>query len=343
MLNLFFRNLSIFTACVFSYSCSFLQTSPDSLNKDIDNWLKENQYDKIEYALNKVDTSDPAYKKILQRKPSIVQKKNRYIDKTSRIANKHKSDFKWQKSLNTYNDALNKIENNPRILKERNQLIKQRDAQVTNLRKELLINRANALISYEKTYTSLNRLMPIDHSAQKDIRLYEDEKQSLANQLTRCGELAIKKNDYKQALDCYLLSNKLMPSDTKRHFVNDIEKQLMSQENKKRFKELFKAYEVAYKKKNYNKARTPLQTIIAIEPNHKHANALLSKLNTEIKTHTANLIASGKRLYSDKKFNEALKIWKQAQALAPNNNELSQLIIRAEKVSKKLLRLEHNQ
>jgi len=343
MLNVFIRHSSIFIACVLSYSCSFLQTTPDSLNKDIDAWLKNNQYDKIEYALNKVDSADPEYKNILNRKASITQKKNRYIDKVSRIAKKHKSEFKWQKSLDTYNDALNKIENHPRLLKERKQLIRQRDAKVTNLRKELLINRANALISYEKTYASLNKLMPADHNAQKDIRFYEDEKQSLANQLTRCGELEIKKNNYKQALDCYLLSNKLLPSDTKRHFVDDIEKQLKSQENNTRIKELFKAYDIAYKNKNYNKARTPLQTIIAIEPKHKKANALLSKLNTEITAYTNSLISSGKKLYSDKKVNEALKLWKQAQAVAPGNKELTQLIIRAEKVRKKLLRLEHSQ
>ena len=205
------------------------------------------------------------------------------------------------------------------------------------------MNRANALISYKKTYSTLNKLIPDDRSAQYDINRYEDEKEHLANQLQRCGEQAIINNQYTLARDCYLLSNRLMPSDKKLSFVNNLEKQLKTQANEKRFKELLSAYDEAYDKKIYGKARAPLQTIIAIDKNHNKAHALLKSLNQEIDSQLEKLITKGEELYSEKKITEALNTWKQAKKLAPDNKKLTQLIIRAEKVNKKLQRLKHGQ
>lgn len=343
MLKALLRCLLIFLLFAPIVACTFIKPTPQSLSADIDLWLNSNQYDKIDYALNKPYTTNPEFKETLKRKASIIQKRNRYIENSSKTAQKFKSNFKWQKALDTYNTALNNVEGQPRLIKERNELIKQRDAHITNLRKDLLMNRANALISYKKTYSTLNKLVPDDSNAQHDISRYEDEKEHLANQLQRCGEQAIKKNQYTLARDCYLLSNKLMPSDKKLSFVDSLEKQLKTQANEKRFKELLSAYDDAYDKKIYGKARAPLQTIIAIDPKHSKANELLKSLNLEIDEQLEKLITKGEELYSEKKITEALNTWKQAKKLAPENKELTQLIIRAEKVNKKLQRLKHGQ
>lgn len=343
MLKALFRCFFIFLVFAPIVACTFIKPTPQSLNSDIDTWLNLNQYDKIDYALNKPYTSKPEFKEVLKRKASIIQKKNRYIENSSKTAQKHKSNFKWQKALDTYDTALNTLENQPRLTKERKELIKQRDNHITNLRKDLLMNRANALISYKKTYSTLNKLIPDDRSAQYDINRYEDEKEHLANQLQRCGEQAIINNQYTLARDCYLLSNRLMPSDKKLSFVNNLEKQLKTQANEKRFKELLSAYDEAYDKKIYGKARAPLQTIIAIDKNHNKAHALLKSLNQEIDSQLEKLITKGEELYSEKKITEALNTWKQAKKLAPDNKKLTQLIIRAEKVNKKLQRLKHGQ
>lgn len=340
----FLRYTTIVTLCIQSVACTFFKPTPDSLNADIDHWLSLNQHDKIDYAINKIDLKkNPGFKKTLKRKHAIKKSKLKYIEKSSKAAQSYKSKLKWQQALDTYNNALNNIEGQPRLLNERKNLIEERDRQVNTLRKELLISRANALITYKNTYTTLQKLIPNDDSATFDINHYEDEKVHLASQLQKCGEHAIKNNQYTTARDCYVLSNNLMPSKKKLSFVDDIEKQLKSQANKKRFTELFEAYESAYRKKHYNKARTPLQTIIAIEPKHKKANKLLKSINSEINVYIDEMITSGKALYSEKKIKVALKTWKKAKVLAPENKELTQLIIRAEKVSKNLQKLKHGQ
>ena len=344
MSNLYFRNTTLLILCCSSFACTFIKPTPDSLNEDINHWLSNNQYGKIDYAINNIDIKkSPEFKKTLKLKPSLKRKKSQYIEKVSKTARKHKQNSNWQLALNTYDDALSNLNSNPRLISERKDLIKQRNIHVANLRKELLINRANALISYKKTYTALEKLIPEDNSAQYDISLYENEKENLAKDLQKCGEHAIKNNHYTIARDCYVLSNQLMPSETKLSFVDKIKNQLKDQENKQRFKELLSAYDSAYTKKDFKSARTALQTLTAIEPKHKKATKLLNNLNKEIDELVETLIATGKQQYSKKKINQALKTWQKAKKLKPDNKELIQLIIRAEKVSKNLQKLEDNQ
>jgi hypothetical protein len=66
-------------------------------------------------------------------------------------------------------------------------------------------------------------------------------------------------------------------------------------------------------------------------------------LNTEISRLVDSLVTEGKNLYSQQKIEEALVRWRQAEKYDPENETLEELILRAEKVSKKLESLEHNQ
>lgn len=344
MRNQFFRNAALLILCCSSFSCTFIKPTPDSLNEDINHWLADNQHDKINYAINNINIKEsPEFKQVLKRKAGLNRKKQQYINKAIKTANKHKQESNWQLAVNTYDNALSKLNSNTRLINERNKLINERNIHVANLRKELLINRASALISYKKTYSALHKLIPDDSSAQYDINQYEDEKEELASELQKCGEHAIKNNHYTIARDCYILSNKLMPSKTKLSFVDNIKKQLKDQENKQRFKELLSAYETAYDKNDLKNARTALQTLTAIDPKHTKAKKLLINLNNEIDELVNKMISEGKEQYSKKKINQALKTWQQAKKFKPNDKELIQLIIRAEKVSQKLQRLEDNQ
>lgn len=324
-------------------SCAILPQTPESLTKNIEAWLAENQYDNIFNALDKVDNNNPEYKQALSRRPMIQKQHDAYIEKTISTANTYKARNQWQQALVTYNTALENIEKHPKLTAAKQQLLLERSEQVTELRKELLLKQANALVSYKKIYTKLHQLIPEDYSAQFDINRFEKDRLEVAGHLEKCGEQARKSNQLILARDCYSLSNQLEPSKVKLSWVNKIESRLKNSADKQRHKELLAAYNSSYKKKEYNKARMHLNTLLAIDPKHKKAAGYLKKLDKEINKQVISKIGLGKDLYSQKKINEALKIWIQAQQLQPDNEELAQLISRAEKVSKKIESLEHNQ
>lgn len=185
--------------------------------------------------------------------------------------------------------------------------------------------------------------MPDDYSAQFDIQRFEKDKLEIANHLEKCGEQASKNKQYTMARDCYSLSNKLAPTKQKLARVNKIDAQLKKKASQKRHNELLSAYKSAYAKQEYNKAKMHLNTLLAINPKHKQAINYLESLNIEINEQVSKNITSGKELYSQNKIDEALIEWKKAQQLEPDNDEIIQLINRAEKVSKKIERLEHSQ
>ena len=337
------RSSIIILSCLIIYSCTLLKTTPETINNDIDKWLANNQFNKINYALKNLDQSNPEYDAILKRKPSIESRKKAYIKSISVTANKLKKKNLWEKAIDTYTTALANIDDAPHLINERNSLIKERDDKINQLRKELLIKHAKSLVTYKKIYLQLNQLVPDDYDAQFDINIYEKDKKKISLHLEKCAELANDKKQFSLAIECFSLSHELYPTRHKLAHINELETTLKKHEIQQRYTELLSAYKAAYSKKQYSKARTHLTTLLKISPNHKKANQYLAELDAELENKIQDMLASGKYLYSQNKINEALDIWKQAQKIEPKNEELQQLIYRTEKVSKKIESLEHNQ
>jgi len=314
-----------------------------TLNQDIDLWLSQNEFGKIDRSLKNIDSNNPKYISILRKKPIIDERKNAFIKSTLSKANKFKNSQQWAKALKTYNKALLKTGNNPKLLKGKAVLLKKRDEKIIALQKILLMKRATALISYKKVYGKLNKLSPLNKSAQTDIHNYNRERLSVAKQLEACGNQANREKQFTQAKDCYYLSNTLEPSKQKQLWVKLLSKRLKNKYAQKRHDELLTAYKRAYGSQKYSKAQLHLQTLLAIDPSHKHAKRLLLTLNKEINTQALNKIEAGKEFYSQKKIDDALKVWLQALRLDPDNKELAQLISRAEKVRKKIQSLQKSQ
>ncbi|MCW8935895.1 MAG: hypothetical protein OQK98_14320 [Gammaproteobacteria bacterium] len=333
----------IFIMCANMYACALLQATPETLNNDIDLWLSQNEFDEIDNALKNINKKNKKYTSILNKKPHITKQKNKFIEDTSASAQAYKNENKWQLALDTYNNALEKIKDDPRLSKERQKLLKDREAKVTELRIDMLMKRANALISYKEIYSKLHALVPHDYSAQFDINRYEKDRLEVAGYLMMCGDQALNKKQHTVALNCYTLSNKLAPSKQKAMRVEKIDSQLKNKSNKKRYDDLLSSYKSALQKEDYKKAKLHLNTMLAIDPSNKKAKSLLTSLNDKLRQQASTKITRGKELYSEKKINDALLIWQQALLLEPDNEELIQLISRAEKVSKKIQSLEKSQ
>jgi len=325
------------------FSCALIRPTPEKLDKNIQAWLSQNEFEEIDNALSRIKKNDAKFKSVLELEPLISVKRNLYINEVSDTAKKLKQEDNWQQALNTFDNALKKIPNEPRLSQERDNLIIERDEQVSTLKKDMMMQRANALISYKKVYDKLLELIPNDTGAQKDILRYNANRIEVAEQLNLCGEQARKNKQYLLATDCYSLSDKLEPTKDKQQWVSSINKQLIKNSNKKSHDELLAAYHTAYKKREYNKARQHLNTVLAVNPKHGKSLKLLNSLNKEVSDMTQEKITAGKDFYNNKKIDDALKLWQQALLLEPDNAEIIQLIKRAEKVSKKIQSLEENQ
>ena len=204
----------------------------------------------------------------------------------------------------------------------------------------MLLRRARALVQYSPIYRKLEKLIPQDYSAQYDINKYKKEKEETINQLNECGKDALKLKDIPLTEECYTLSHKLKKSKTTLTLLNNIKTKRKKEESKKKENQLISLYQNAYNSGDFPKARLYLDKLIHLKPGQKKTLELKSQLDRDINSRVEKGITKGKKLYSQGKISSALKLWQDLLAYDPKNEELTSLIIRADKVSKKIKKLE---
>ena len=200
--------------------CASYYASRSNYNTVIDEWLRDNEFYKIEESLKKLSPGHPDYKAISARKNEIKIKQQAYIDKSLLTAKNFIAQEKWQKALDTYTDTLKKVENNNQLIDAQQTLLKERDTQVTELIRNMLLRRARALVQYKPIYTKLGKLIPNDYKAQHDIKKFESEQNDTSADLLEYGKHAFKIKNYSLAEECLELSHSLVPSEKTLEFIN---------------------------------------------------------------------------------------------------------------------------
>jgi len=324
-------------------ACALIKPAPADMNNNINLWLSEHNYDNIDDALNSINKNEKNYRKILARKSEINKKKQTYISSTLKTAKQQKNNNQWQLAINTYRDALENVHNNKKLKKGLADLLNERNQNARIIKNKLLVSRTTNLLSYKKSYAQLNKLLPEDGLTQYEIRLYNYELSKSVSQLNECAVSAVTSKQYSLAKDCYTQAHRIEPSSKLQKKIKWLERKIKNNTHQKTYTSLLQSYKTAHNNKKYNEAMKSLNKILSLNPDHQQAIKLRTNLKLEIKNFVEAKINLGKELYSQKKIQAALTIWKQAKKLAPKNSELNQLITRAEKVSKKIESLEHSQ
>ncbi len=320
--------------------CSNYYASQDNFNDRIDTWLGENNFLKIENSLNSLSKDHLYYKTIVAKKPLIKKKKQNFIKSTLAKADNFQRADKWQNALDIFDNALDKTGKNKPLETARNKLLKERDTQVNELRKNMLLRRARALVQYMPIYKKLEKLIPKDYSAQYDINKYKKEKEELVAHLNDCGKSALKNKNSSLAEECYSLSNKLKNSKQILSLLNNIKNKRKTNEKKRKESELIALYQESYNSGDFPKARLYLGKLISLKPGQKKTLELKAQLDRDINSRVEKGITKGKKLYSQSKIASALAIWKDLLIYDPKNEELTALISRADKVNRKIKKLE---
>jgi len=317
-------------------SCAQFYASRNNLNSYIDNWISEENFLLIDKTIKIIDPSHPEYSRIIARKSEISKHKISYISKTEHKAQIPKDKGQWNEAKNEYNTALTQLPGNSQLTASKAILINQHNKLINDLKKEMLLKRAYALIEYEDVYHKLELLAPNDRSAQNDIHRHKNEKEEVANHLIICSEYALGKKDYALAEECLQLSSQLINTEAVRTLLIRTKNKRKALENKKRAEELLATYKAAYTAGDLPKARFHINTLITLQPDHPTAIELKKSLDKEIKSLLDKGIADGRELYSKNNIKGALKIWQNLFKIDPDNEELKKLISRAKKVSKKI-------
>ena len=218
-------------------------------------------------------------------------------------------------------------------------LDKKTSERVTQLRKDMLMRRAQALLQYEPIYFELETLLPKDHGAMDDIKLYKAERRKLAGNLFDCGQKSMVEKAYPHAEECLELSNKLVSSSEKLILLDKAKTIRKQQEDKRRNEQLLLAYQQTYASGNLAEAMLQLDALLATAPDNTQAIQLRDQLNLEIKVKMTKDLEEARSFYSRGKITEALQLCNNLMSIDPKNEELLALISRAEKINKNIEKL----
>jgi tetratricopeptide (TPR) repeat protein len=218
-------------------------------------------------------------------------------------------------------------------------LDKKTTERVAQLRKDMLLRRARALVQYEPIYQELETLMPQDNGATDDIRHYKAERRNIAEGLYDCGQESMFEKNYAQAEECLELSNKLESYGEKQAMLDKARSIRKQQDDKRRSEQILQAYQTAYASGNLAEASLQIDLLLSLAPDNVSAVILRDQLNAEIKARMTKDLEEARSLYSRGKINEALVICNSLMLVDPKNEELLAMISRAEKVNKNIEKL----
>jgi tetratricopeptide (TPR) repeat protein len=219
------------------------------------------------------------------------------------------------------------------------ELDKKTSERVTQLRKDMLLSRARALVKYEPIYQELETLLPKDHGATDDIQHYKSERNEVAGHLLDCGVQSMTEKNYVQAEECLELSNQLVAGAEKQAMLDKARSIRKQQDDKRRSEQIMLAYQQAYTAGNLADAQAQLNALLALTPDHVQALALRDQLKSEIKLKMEKNLDEARNLYSQGKITEALAICNSLMLVDPKNEELLAMISRAGKVNKNIEKL----
>lgn len=210
---------------------------------------------------------------------------------------------------------------------------------VTQLRKEMLLHRARALVQYEPIYQELETLLPKDAGAADDINHYKSERNEIASHLFDCGTRSMAEKNYLQAEECLELSNQLLANAEKQILLDKVKLVRKQQEDRRHGEQIMLAYQLAYASGNLAEAHLQLDALQALQPENNQAVTLHQNLNAEIRSRMTKGLEEARSLYSQGKIAEALAICNGLMLIEPKNEELLAMISRAEKVNKNIEKL----
>lgn len=333
----------VIVAVLLTASCSGYYARSDNLDEQIDLWLKEHQYARIEKTLALLKKDHPDYKKIKSRIPAINRQKNNYINSAIKTARTQKNNNQWQAAIDDLELTLSHIPDDNKLRAEYDSLIVEREIRINELRKMMLIRKARTLLQYASVYQQLEQLIPNDFNAQHEIDGYNQEREEIADLLMSCTNHALSKRDYFLATECLTLSNQLVASQEKQQLLKTAVASRKKLDKKRRSKQLLSNFHQAKDKQDYASARYNIEILLDLDPRDNTYIKLKKQLEADINNHLKKDIQLGNMLYSKGNISEALETWESLLQIDPGNEDLIALIARAKKVTLKIEKLEQSQ
>lgn len=325
--------------------CAFFYSFDKDLDKQVDTWLEKGEYTRALDALELVRPNHPKYKLLQKKKQQVLQEAGRYEKTSLKKVNELVAKQEWDSAEKILNESMEKLPDSESIQQAYEEFIRLRANHLKSLYYKLYINKAEWLVKNKDINQELERALPKNRDSLNAIKEHKEEIQHVYQQLLVCGIEAMNINDLDLAEQCYLLAYELKPSDEIKSTLVNVQEQLSRLEKhkttvlSKRARHYLEESKTAMQTGKLKQALNMYDQIPATEKRHGLIKSYKQELDKRISSNVDDGIEVGRKLYSQGQIEQALAIWNELLALAPNNEYLISHIERAKRVQEKLLKL----
>ena len=340
------------TCCLGLTACASLSIPSQPSDDYIAELLSNDDFDTALNAVDKWQASYPSDLELPKQRKKITEAISQFESNTLKATKQLDEAGKWQDAKTAYESALGKLPSSQPLQNAYSEFSIRRLQHINALKEELDVAQAKHWLNIRSEIRAVSEAAPEDKEAQSWKERSEQERQQLARRLVDYG-LAHEENEHfgTTALR-YDLAYQLDPGELTKPYLERAVK-TFAQRNAKQKKQARKDQKIQQTKLSQlieefdgylaqEELQLARQTLGAMEvidaqsPEVIERKALLEK-KRDITLDKA--ILDGKQLYTKGEFDSAIRVWKRALQLDPDNKELKENIQRAEKFRDNLERL----
>lgn len=330
----------IFILLMFS-GCAFIHSLDENLPQQVEDWMQNKEYAKVIDTLAYIRPGHAHYKTLSPLRESAVQKAFEYETYILTRGKQFHDKQLWQQAYITYEQGLQKLPDSAAIQQALNEFILQRDSYIKQLSYQILFNKSQAILANSPIHIKINKAAPDNYRYRIQTRHHESEKNEVTVELMDCAEDTLQANQLVTSQKCLDLAMNLYGTPLPARYQGlqtrlTKKRKSLSQLLSETAQTNLTATKEALKNNRLKDAVDYFQKIPAEELQKPAVIKLRAKLDKEIKLAVKQGAATGRKLYSAGKINEALEIWQALLILDPGNPALQKHIERAQRVLKKL-------
>ncbi|QIL88700.1 tetratricopeptide repeat protein [Microbulbifer sp. SH-1] len=333
-------------------ACSLVQ-APQSLEGFPPGTLQEIRQQVTELGeLQKLDDATPAQRQHIQRVRRNLQQFER---DTIRTANRLEKKDDWRAAKQVLQSAARVLPHSAAIESAQQQLAARRQLHEARVRMELEIHRGEQLLKDAEAYRRLQQLKEPGALTWLELKNYDRQRRASAGALQESAQKALlreKPEDIALARKALTIARGLYGDDLQQ---DDVLRQSLEQDLAAANRHLRRAsprparapqqkpdenhvaeLQRALESGDLPSARQQLNWLQQHSPQHPQLLPLQSRFRMQLNTRVDTALTRGNHLYSQGEIERALQVWREANALDPDNVELLGNIARAEKVLENL-------
>lgn len=261
-------------------------------------------------------------------------------------------------------EALLKVPGSNRLQYYRDELDSKRTVRLQEIERQKLISRARFLLDEQRLYDEQIRLYPPDFTQRWTNSRNREETSQLHGELLDCGQEKLEQHALDPAGECLSLASEIDNTDevatalarleSERESVQTIvareakvtrvrKQRTLKKKHINKTQDLLTATQAALDDNDLVLARETFDRIPRSTRKDENVLAVEERLGTAIAARVTELLGSGDRQYRADKVAEAIATWSEAQAIDPDNSDVSERLERANKVLARLEELKSKQ